>query len=191
MGTGCDSNPLWISVRGEHFNWGSGRLKFLGLSWKSQENTVLNCCFLPSENIKSSMCLYNTSLWVSCPAHRKWVPEGCVFEPECFCVPVCLSKHGGGSISIIHPLILNAPLLLCFCFHQQFTFVDSALMTCTPAFYWALHLFCFTLNVLYDNDEAKVPPSPCEMRTGWKPWWICGSGPLFLFYLIFILFSQF
>lgn len=56
MGTaGPCFKPHCISVRGEHFNWGSGRLKFLGLSWKSQEHTVLNCGFLPAENIKSSM----------------------------------------------------------------------------------------------------------------------------------------
>lgn len=58
----------------------------------------------------------------------------CVFERGCVC-PVWLSKHGGGCISIIHLLILNAAprchmLFLC---SQQFTLLHSALLTCTSA----------------------------------------------------------
>ena len=97
----------------ESFNSGSGRLKCLGLSRKkSQERAVLNCGFLPAQDINSSVCLCpitkdcigrhrrNTSLWVDCPAwskdqHRQ-VTKGCVFPFVCSrtCLSVCLSKHG-------------------------------------------------------------------------------------------------
>lgn len=77
----------------------------------------------------------SASLWVNCPAHSKdQLPRRvCIFSyicvRVCLCVPVGLSKQGGGSISIIHLLILNAPLLpnalpllsptFCFCSNFQ------------------------------------------------------------------------
>lgn len=92
-------------------------------------------------------------------AHRS--PEGCAFEYVCVCVPVFLSKHGGGSISIIHPLILNAPL------------VPNALPLLPATIYFCrfsttdLHTFLrglFPLSVLpshsADNVETQAQSSP-------------------------------